>query len=213
MCTADFSLPTAPRKTGWLSKSLLKLETCCKDICVLCFELPGIVVSPSRWDPAHVEGELSKGNFCPCPPQIFTFEAQGCPCSPCRKDEVDPGWGKEGPCACVVFPGDKAQLMDFSNKILSLGKEPAPGWSRLWGCNYMSNLFESFCSAFAILCNPSSSGSPVGCPWHTVLAARHRVLPRAEKSERKLETPWLLHEAGRTQPAALGRGAREHMEN
>lgn len=133
---------------------------CCEDICVLCFKLLGIIVSPSRWDPAHCEGELSKGNFCLCTPQIFTLEVQGCTCSPCRKAEVAPGWGKEGACPRVVVPGDKVQVDAFSNKILPLGKEPALGWSRLWVCNYTSNLFESFCSAFALLCNPSSSGLP-----------------------------------------------------
>lgn len=57
VCTADFLSPTALRKSGWLSKSLLKPETCGKDIYVLLFELLGIVASPSRWDPAHCDGE------------------------------------------------------------------------------------------------------------------------------------------------------------
>lgn len=46
-----------------------------------------------------------------------------------------------GLCSCCV---SWRQSDGFSNKILSLGKEPALGWSRLWGCNYTSNLLESF---------------------------------------------------------------------
>lgn len=38
MYSQIFLSPTAMVKSGWLSKSLLKPEACCKDICVLCFK-------------------------------------------------------------------------------------------------------------------------------------------------------------------------------
>lgn len=95
-----------------------------------------------------------------------------------------PGWGKEGACARVVFPGDK--VMDSQTKFCPLVRSQPRAGAGSGSVITRPTCWRVFCPAFAVLCNPSTAAGSRGMPLaHTPLAVQAPRFAQGGKSERK----------------------------